>query len=808
MNEATLISQLEEEHVSISLLRERVSELRNDFDDLQQSIEVYYAVDFSELYSYLNFEREDLKENIGVNLDTQHPEKNALHYRLGLTHLFSTFNGTLYVLPPHTLELWTYVRTQGHRGHDAPGKYKQLLEHARALAPEHKELLESLRDPLRAQAVSERLLEFIKSTEFGPLCLDVSEFVEWFKSGNRFKELVQSKKLAYNIDLILSKYSSSFSQVKGPSRESILRVLDKTSPKKRHRRRRQAIIDSRAILLLKEVNQLLKPANAKLVLITRDSYIFALANSLANESWFDWPEMRQHLRGIESIFLDLVLRGTASDEERSGWVLESDLKLASMQESVLRTLLQLKHPKPSRGSVNPLAAIGKKVLDETGQLWDQHINLKLSLASRNVPWLGRNFLELPTADLPADFVNYQREYNQLKNLLEFLSTQVYQNLASSDVQSLWSEIDADCLRMGFLNLLGTEGAQRVSRVLTETFQGEEGRTRTLVRSKRFLRMPSVQFVSKPYQDRLQALRVQNHAKYDQAFLSLVYEAASGLNEPEDFLFMAFVLGMIDEWSEALKLIEKCSEIVKALHPAHLSSLAVPSEISYLRSLAKRRIAELENDPVIASRGYLEAYRDIACCLVEKPEDPRYVKEAAAIAMLYHEAANTVPSLPQEGKPIVFRENADIPTEFEAKHLYKHALQLLDNHDDLRLRVSVLNNLAYSEVMGSPPQYNIAEKYLNDIDELIDKELDHPGSVSLVEGILANIADTRIMLRARIAKDNLDTDLLESCRQELETLLQQDGLSRAEQNTYNLHGELISKWQTGLVKGERTKDPQK
>jgi hypothetical protein len=782
---------LEEQFTVIKRLRERINELRISINDTKDGVKVYYAVDFSELYAYLNVDRLELDDVVGVNLDIRHPEKGVLQHRLGLTHLFTTFSDTLYMLPPHTLELWSYIRTQTREKADS-SNYNNLLERTRRLAPEHKQLLESLRDKEHVQNLAEELLRFVKSKDFGPLCVDVSEFVNWYKQGSLLKNLVRTNRFSYQIDRLLANYNINFSELKDTTRPDVLELVKRTPSERRRKRRNQTIIDARAILLLRELNHLLKGSNVKVVLITRDIHIYELVKSIANEPWFRWAEAGEHVRGIESIFLDLILKDTMPISRRLGWILESDMKLASMQESVSRILQQLHHYGGKEGGINPIVQIGNKVLHETAKLWDQHINLKLSLASNSVPWLGKSFTEFnPEGGLPANFNEFQREYDQLKNLFDFLSTQVYQNLATRDIETVWSDFEADCLRMGLLNL-GKSEAERISRILTETFTGKGKYPKTILRSKQFLRMTPVQFVSKSYQERLKLLRVNAEGEYNRAFLSVIYEAVSAFNEPEDFLFMAFVLGIIEEWDGALTLIEKCREMMSNMSSSELSGLVVPSEVDYMISLIRRKLAELRDDPGEAIEGYITSFYEIKRAVDSKPTDPRYVKDLAFTAMLYHDALKRL-SVWQKtrGVSISHRLDQAIPTEAEAKTLCKHALELASDSNDLRLKVGILNNLAYAEVLTDSPSYEEAEDYLRQIDDFNSEDSDW--FEQFTDGVLVYVTDTRIMLRARRAKDSHDKSGLLECINKLDLLAQQEGLSEAERKMCVSHIEMLRAW---------------
>jgi hypothetical protein len=626
--------QLEEEVQTLIRLREYISELRHGMEFAERGLEVFYVVDFSEIVGYLKIHTQETdeidKDFVGVNLDSEHPEKGHSHYRLGLTHLFNTFDGTLYLLPPHTLELWNFARAQGHHKISRDAHFHELVEFTTNLDPRYRALLESLMDQHETlePETSRQLLKFVKSPAF----LDVSELLGWIKRGYALNSLFQSGRLSYKLDQLLTKNKVPFVELKEPRREETLYLLEHFPRTRRRLRRSQTIVDSRALLFLRNINRILNPAGAAVVLVTRDAHLLEVAKSLAGDSQFDWGDARRHIRGIESVFLDLILAKTPV-EEKSRWMEEADRQLVTMRKSVSNTLIQLSQ---SGTGESQLRKLGKKVIEETSQLWDEQINVRLSIASKNIEWLGPGFLKaFSEENLPADFKEHPGEYRLLKNLFEFLSIKEYHDVAVQDIQTIFRNIEIDCLRIGFLNILDEAGAERVSKALANAFDSEKA-SGIVVASLLFTRLPSVQFVSETYKERLKSLDVKDQAKYNRALLAMISEAVSGFNEPEDLLFMALVLGRIGEWQEALRLTDQCRQMVKELDASSQAAMIMPSEIDYFTSLIKRRKAEMEPDAVEAMRLYVDAYYDIRRALDASPRNPKYAKDVAASAMLYHE----------------------------------------------------------------------------------------------------------------------------------------------------------------------------
>src|SRR5215204_1441618 len=188
----SLAKQLAEMVSALEDLRDRINELRYSTRYVEEDIKLYFAVDFSEVFSYLHLTRE-AEANVkilGVSLDPQNLKQNVLQYRLGLTYLFDSFNHPLYILPSHTQEMWSSLVSEETEKKVSDDQAESLLEGIRTLGGEPKQLLESLENREQSKDVSQELLDFVKSPDFAPLCVDVSEFVSWYKSAHALKGLL------------------------------------------------------------------------------------------------------------------------------------------------------------------------------------------------------------------------------------------------------------------------------------------------------------------------------------------------------------------------------------------------------------------------------------------------------------------------------------------------------------------------------------------------------------------------------------------------------------------------------------------
>ncbi|HYJ85531.1 MAG TPA: hypothetical protein VEW46_05730 [Pyrinomonadaceae bacterium] len=799
MNQDSLRAQLDAELRALRRLRERLLELRYFFDWEKEGTTLYYAVDFSEIFSYLHRDEEDDRKVIGVSLDQQNSESNALHYRLALTHLFNSFAKPLYILPSHVLEMWSYVKTAGIRIGKKPGyeeQPNQLIEGIRSLPNEVKSLLNSLGDKTQSLAASQQLLNFVKSAEFGPLCVDVSEFVAWHKRGNVLNNLIRQGRLSPRISNLLLVNNIDPSLLPEPSHEEITKIVRIFETLHAGRPPFATNVDARAFLVLRNLNQILAQAGIRIILITRDTQLLRVVNTLAEERWFQWDEARRCVRGIESIFIDLTLTSTTSLDSKRKWVTESERKLGLMYESVQLTLNRMK----TDTSVQSFAAMGERVLKDTTQLWDQHINIKLSLASKAIPWLGKAFLDISKEDLPETFKPFRAEYQILQNLVEYLSTNTYRDLAVEDVKNIWRGIETDCLRIGFLNLLGEEGAKKVSRILTQTFTTPSGISKTILHSRRFLRMPSLQLVSKTYQGKLKALRTQDKEQFEKMLVSLITEVVSGFDEPEDLLVMAFLLGLLEEWSHSLEVIMKCRQIVSKQSKSWLAGRIIPSEIDYLSSAVNRRLAQLAEGDEKALGFYLQAYKDSQRARMAMPEDPRYLTSEAANAMMYRE---TIRMVSLAHKDTTWTDKYDILVLDEAKvnNQFIMALGLAKRMEDVRLTIIILNNLAFMEALADSPKLQDAEHYIKQIDEAMLKASEE--EQLLFSGVVTHINETKLMLRARRAREAAESDVLRDCIKELALMLNLTDLLEAEKKTFAYHLEIVNRWLEEIEPGANT-----
>src|SRR5215213_795890 len=790
--------QLQKHLGNLRQLRERLGELRADFEYVSLGHTIYYAADFSEVFAYLHCDEE---ESIAVTLDPEDYLKASNQHRLGLAHLFHTLAPAIYLLPPYTIEMWSYVRTQSDLVHKLSDLRQSTNKALQDLDEPTKELLRTLKsDSELTEQQAEKLLSLIKD-EFGRLSGDVSAFVTWNKRGDALKNLLDPKNhshVSYDFQEVLQEQGVAIEELKDPSAAEEVRVFESFPDDAKWDKRYAKLVDARALVYLRDLNRILEPLGAKMVLVTRDNSMRKAVANLWDQKWFGWKTIAAHLRGIETVFFDLILRSTHHLQDKINWIRESDSKLASMEDTINDMLAKMEASPGSQYDIK-LATAGLNSFKSTSKLWDEHINLQLSLALSATPWLRDRFSDSfvrPTklqVVSSALSVTDSRSLGLLKNLWEFVSTPMYRDLAEEDAQVVWSELENEARRMSFLRQLGKESIEQLSQILSEPLTGKGG-TRTVLLSMSALRMPAIQFVSETYQVRLRTL--QTYARRGQGskswmqkqFLPIVYEATSGISEPEDFLFMAFVLGMLDLWSLALPMAEHSLTISGSREINR-------SEVYFFIAFAKRTLGKLE--PTIQKEidAFRKAYQYILKALDEKQDDPRFLLEQASIGLMFHEVVKLSSSNDQTHSVHV-SGNQVLPDVVSAKEILKRGLEEQrrrnsDRENDRRLIIDILNNLAYAEVLSDAPEFSKAQTYLAEIEAEFERSGSHRHII--VKSLRGRINDTRIMVAASQWFYLKHRAMLEKCLEELKEMCFHDYLSEPQLKVAREHISLIEAW---------------
>src|SRR6185369_16206418 len=175
------IADLECHKQTLQRVRERVNELKSGIEfKSQPQNELYYSVDFSEIYSYLHYGDPRVHYS-GLNFFSSgedRKEKSERQHFFALTHLFEKFTEKpLYLLQPYVLEMYSYAKTQAHHLRRSDKTLAELVSSvAHGLKPEHTDLIKTP-DKLSEEQKQE-LLEVMK-TDYPKLSIDLLEFERW-----------------------------------------------------------------------------------------------------------------------------------------------------------------------------------------------------------------------------------------------------------------------------------------------------------------------------------------------------------------------------------------------------------------------------------------------------------------------------------------------------------------------------------------------------------------------------------------------------------------------------------------------------
>ncbi len=92
--------------------------VRSDVKFNNNQGKIFYAVDFSEIHSFINPENQDElseimgKREIGFGFGASDISSAVSNYRIGLFYLFTKLENKVFLLPPHSNETWNYINRQ------------------------------------------------------------------------------------------------------------------------------------------------------------------------------------------------------------------------------------------------------------------------------------------------------------------------------------------------------------------------------------------------------------------------------------------------------------------------------------------------------------------------------------------------------------------------------------------------------------------------------------------------------------------------------------------------------------------------
>ena len=795
-----VVSSLEKHKLTLETFSERVNELKRGIEfRSQKGNKLYYSVDFSEIYSYLHYDDPKV-HHFGVSLFATGEEgrlKSKQQHYLALTHLFQSLSkNPLYLLQPYVLEMYSYARGQAHKLRKIKRNLSGLISsYTRLLKPEHVALLRAPEKLTEEQKIE--LLQVLKE-DYPQLSIDLLEFERWHTRtrelntrGQLLKELLANHTLSHRTDEILRECGIRDSELEKPSIEEENKVVD-AFPELRPEdedREFSRLVDARALLLLRNMNRLLERRNARLVLITRDAKSPMVAEKLKDESWFGWTDVKKYFYGIEAIYLDLILQ-PVDDNEKLAWLTRADSALTNMVQSVDEMLQET-------STATEISAGVRNLLEQHSENWNQLVDVEFIRTSGSVDWLGKEFVtDILAATGPGKSGEQTevspKESSMLQQLATFVDSPDFQEVATEDANKLWDGIAADVFGMNKLSKFiekFNEVVGHFSKLLPGKHDEPELFRNIIENSRSFLNMPTIHFENKFYEQfvkNFQPWRYKDEKSIDklgQQLAELFALAASNFEKPENCLFIAFVMGMLDFWDQALEVAEYGSERIKERR----------SEFDYFLAYARYRTVDMHGaDPSDALQQYIHAHRNIMDALNANPYDARYLKRRGTITLQYHDATRKI-GMPNES----VSEAKDIASEDDAIGFLKQAVKRAKK-DDRKTRVRALNNLAFTYGTSEPPRLEEAEECIKQIEKEFDEATSEPEN-SLPDIIdWPFVMDTIWYVGARIAYARKDAKALKDNAERLQFAVEKVKLLPTEEEAVKAHISEIQELQNQLA----------
>lgn len=794
--------------------KSRSEKFRARIADLQSSIQfgmdrthkLYYTVDFSEIYSYLHYGDPNVTD-LGVNIAPVHEVDQTKikdqHY-LALTHLFKTFtDNPLYLLQPYLLEMYSYTQNQAHRsarlGQDLNSQINQFVE---SLSDEHRQLLRSAKSQKVSAGQDKKLLNLLV-TEYPGFSILLLEYDRWHALNTRgqlLNKMIADKKLTNRTDEILTAYDLRPHDLKSPSLEEEEKVAaafpaHAGEKEKIHAREQSRKLDARALLILRNLNRLLEPRGARMILITRDLKSPAVAQHLENEEWFGWKDVRKYFCDIESVYLDLILY-SLTEEEKLKWLQDADNELSKIIICVDQLIEELGPATIPISSVRELSASAKELLNRNSQHWDKLIDVEFIRISPQINWLGEDFVKdklfgSSQADGGTNPRMEPRTRTLLQTIVDLVDSPRVQQLASDDVDVLWDNIIEDVNEMNSLSQFSgdlNDVLNHLKEILSRNYDDPMVFRSIVARSKSFTSMPEIHFRNSDYRHFVKSFEPWTYSReelVDEVGLELsrLYsQAVANKDKPESYLFMAFILGMLDNWSQAIEMAKHGRELLSKVNPEFNFFLAY----AVFQDIKKRNESDQN-----ALKQYLWAIELMWEALKANPIDPRYLDRQGATALEYHyilrKLACRGETVPEEVSKCKIR----ISNEVEALGFLEQALKKAG--DNRKLRVRVLNNLAYSYGTIEPPNLEKAEEFHKQVvHELSGVNQDNNSTLPEFEK-WQFVMDTRWYIGAKIAFFKKNVVELEDSIQNLVSLHDKASLNESERRAIRAHLNETREW---------------
>jgi hypothetical protein len=751
-----------------------LKDLKDDLNYTYDGNTLAYAVDFTEIFAYVNpspQKAHQISSSIGIDF-----EEASRQHLLTLHHLFYSFdindtpnNKKLYLLPPYVNELLAFAKKAAEAVRKAPATREAASKMLSGLSERNRRfLLESINagSELDSRRKS-KLVEIVKG-DFKTICADVTKLIVFKEQSNRWDILVKNGVLDLDIDDFLTKKKLPLlTSVDYIDSDAIDKILDKFDPDLLEEKYFQKRHDAEALTLLGSINNYLTKSKAKMLLLTRDESIFNAVKEL-DKSSEEHTYIAEFIRRPETIFFDLILVG-CDRKEKEAWLDESINHIGELKSEV-DGLIETWRRREQDDFGKAQYLVHRRVLlsaliQKVFHSWNQRINLQLSNSAEKIPWISK-IKDVESKDFKNESKTDIDTIASVKRVFNFVESEEYGEIAIEEAKHVFIDLILYLKRVLFMKEL-REATSKTEPQFPKVDVGTvEDEDKNLLLPPVSSKLPFLEFKSDTYRKLFRDFKgaISNKAtSYSDALNPLLEATVKGPVEPEDLLFMAFILCVVERWESALSMLEEAGANYRN---SDLDFDQVEFFTAYIEGIK----AENGENLFEKIEGLNKACSLLSNVIARNSGDPRYLKVFSGIMLKYLDLKLHLDELNEE-KAIEAVEKAmkeqGISIAKAKKHLKKawEIQQLKDSlPDDLRMRVEILNNLLFIEVVADKPDYQEAYKWRTKMDtEFKRLSMKHSRAAEAIEPYLD---DTKMMMRARKAKEESDVATLEKCIDEI------------------------------------------
>jgi len=768
-------------HQAIDRLRTQLFTLKKDLEFQRDGGELFYATDYFELHTYLF--RTASKVAVDVGFHPSRPDLAQHQLWLGLAYLFeSTSHGrSVYLLPPHAFELAVQLRNKGDLFSKAHASRPAAARMFDQMSRAELSLIQSLHNTRTLSSEQLDRLAMLVKRGFGAICEQASEYLTARQAIERLRDLAKRGRLSTNPEQLLAELALATIEPTSIGRSDTLEILNYINRTSRSDGLKfydvSKLLDAEAILWLREYNSRLAPINKRMVLVTRDVGVHHAAHTLSSDTAFGWPGVADHIRSADFLMLDLTLQGEADIHDRIAWADRTAHLLNDIESGTAE------RPSAARAALLELEESGRRLSREAGEIWEEHLNLRLSLAAPKESWLSEGF-DL-SGSAPRSFAVREIDSRgdrslMLRDLWRFVSSADFQvRAAKDDAQSLEALVGHG-IRILILRVLGPDESPAAIDLFQKRLSNES--LVTVLRADAEAMLTTLRFATPDYEQRMRALasvrgdRRQFVARLRKALLDAGIRAAAAGPNGDGELFMALILGMFDLWRPAILLAKRAIEEGTRAHPA---------EGYYFLATATRRAAIGE------ARGNIDelavAYRWIqrAIQLAHPTPEPRFLMERAWIVLQFGNrwrqlrgSANTAP--PASGEEFGYLSRYDWE-EVRSKTLddaISDLQEALSLASDSWLRVAILLPLCLACEYSSTERTVSAGEYYDMLQEVLQKDQESERPVFPKDWYQERFVGSILTARRAIRDGNWD--LVKICQAQIASIIASGRLDAYEE----------------------------